>query len=61
MFNSLSDRLQDTFDKLRGLPIDPEAVSGTSMLRTDGNYNMGRTGTSNPSFKSASLGLQITL
>lgn len=50
-----------TFDKLRGLPIDPEAVSGASMLRTDGNYNMGRTGTSNPSFKSASLGLQITL
>ena len=50
-----------TFDKLRGLPIDPEAVSGASMLRTDGNYNLGRTGTSNPSFKSASLGLQITL
>lgn len=50
-----------TFDKLRGLPIDPEAISGHSMLRTDGNYNLGRTGTSNPPFKSASLGVQITL
>ncbi len=50
-----------TFDKLRGLPIDPEAISGISMLRTDGSYNLGRTGTSNPSFKSASVGLQISL
>ena len=50
-----------TFDNLRGLPIDPEAISGNSMLRTDGNYNLGRTGTSNPSFKSASFGIQIGL
>ncbi|MGI6046754.1 MAG: SusC/RagA family TonB-linked outer membrane protein [Petrimonas sp.] len=50
-----------TFDKLRGLPIDPETISGYSMLRTDGNYNLGRTGTSNPSFKSASIGVQISL
>jgi len=48
-----------TFDNLRGLPIDPEAISGVSMLRTGGNYNLGRTGTSNPAFKSASVGLQV--
>ncbi|MGJ1238776.1 SusC/RagA family TonB-linked outer membrane protein [Sphingobacterium siyangense] len=47
-----------TFDKLRGLPIDPEAISGFSMLK-DANYNLGRTGTSNPTFKSASIGVQI--
>ncbi|MBD1431952.1 SusC/RagA family TonB-linked outer membrane protein [Sphingobacterium sp. DN00404] len=50
-----------TFDKLRGLPIDPEAISGVSMLKDDGlnTYNLGRTGTSNPTFKSASFGVQI--
>lgn len=48
-----------TFDNLRGLPIDPEAISGVSPLRSGGNYNLGRTGTSNPAFKSASAGLQI--
>ncbi|WP_079642840.1 SusC/RagA family TonB-linked outer membrane protein [Sphingobacterium nematocida] len=48
-----------TFDRLRGLPIDPEAISGESMLRPGGNYNLGRTGTSNPPFKSASMGVQI--
>lgn len=50
-----------TFDKLRGLPIDPESISGHSMLRPKGNYNLGRTGTANPSFKSASIGIQISL
>ena len=50
-----------TFDKLRGLPIDPEAISGESMLRGDGNYNLGRTGTSNPTFKIASFGINIGL
>ncbi len=50
-----------TFDNLRGLPIDPEAISGNSMLLTNGNYNLGRTGTGNPSFKSASVGIQIGL
>lgn len=49
-----------TFDKLRGLPIDPEAISGYSMLR-DSNYNLGRTGTSNPTFKIMSLGFNISL
>jgi len=48
-----------TFDNLRGLPIDPEAISGVSMLRSGGNYNLGRTGTSNPAFKSASAGIQV--
>lgn len=48
-----------TFDKLRGLPIDPEAISGYSMLAD--NYNLGRTGTSVPVFKIASVGLNITL
>lgn len=48
-----------TFDKLRGLPIDPEAISGHSMLAN--NYNLGRTGTSNPTFKIASIGLNISL
>ncbi len=50
-----------TFDKLRGLPIDPEAISGESILRTDGNYNLGRTGTGTPTFKIASVGLNISL
>ncbi len=50
-----------TFDNLRGLPIDPETISGNSMLLTNGNYNLGRTGTGNPSFKSASMGIQIGL
>ncbi|MEO6948512.1 MAG: SusC/RagA family TonB-linked outer membrane protein [Ginsengibacter sp.] len=49
-----------TFDNLRGLPIDPEAISGYSMLRGS-NYNLGRTGTSNPTFKIASVGLNISL
>lgn len=48
-----------TFDNLRGLPIDPETISGSSPLLTNGNYNLGRTGAGNPSFKSASMGLQI--
>jgi TonB-linked SusC/RagA family outer membrane protein len=50
-----------TFDKLRGLPIDPETISGYSTLKTDGNYNLGRTGVQNPVFKSFSCGIQITL
>ncbi|MGI8601167.1 MAG: SusC/RagA family TonB-linked outer membrane protein [Chitinophagaceae bacterium] len=48
-----------TFDNLRGLPIDPEAISGFSML--SGNYNLGRTGTGNPTFKIYSIGLNISL
>jgi len=45
-----------TFDNLRGLPVDPEEVSGYSMFNTT-NYNAGRTGVGTPTFKSASLGI----
>ena len=48
-----------TFDKLGGLPIDPEEVSGYSMYNSS-NYNLGRTGVGAPTFKSASVGLQLT-
>lgn len=48
-----------TFDKLRGLPIDPEEISGHSILSS--NYNLGRTGTGNPTFKIASIGVNISL
>ncbi len=48
-----------TFDHLRGLPIDPEAISGYSMHRHSG-YNLGRTGTGSPMFKTASFGAQIS-
>ena len=47
-----------TFDKLRGLPIDPEAISGYSMFSS--NYTMGRTGTGTPVFKSVSFGVQLS-
>ena len=48
-----------TFDHLGDLPIDPEAVSGYSMWNTS-NYNLGRTGVGVPTFKSASMGLQLS-
>jgi hypothetical protein len=47
-----------TFDNLRGLPVDPEVIYGYSMWNTS-NYNLGRTGTGTPAFKSASLGIQL--
>jgi TonB-linked SusC/RagA family outer membrane protein len=47
-----------TFDKLRGLPIDPEVIQGYSMWN-DENYNSGRTGVGVPTYKSVSLGLQL--
>lgn len=49
-----------TFDNLRGLPIDPEAVSGYSMFNDNKNYNLGRTGTGTPVFKSGSIGIQLS-
>lgn len=49
-----------TFDNLRGLPIDPEVVSGQSMFTTGNNYNQGRTGVGTPAFKSASVGVQLS-
>lgn len=48
-----------TWDHLRGLPIDPEAISGYSMWNTS-NYNLGRTGIGTPTFKSISVGVQLT-
>lgn len=47
-----------TWDHLRGLPIDPEVISGYSMYNSD-NYNSGRTGVGTPTFKSLSVGLQL--
>ncbi len=47
-----------TFDKLNGLPIDPEEVQGFSMFN-DSNYNSGRTGVGAPTMKSVSLGVQL--
>ncbi|MBC8005123.1 MAG: SusC/RagA family TonB-linked outer membrane protein, partial [Verrucomicrobia bacterium] len=54
-----------TFDHLGTLPIDAEEISGYSMWRdanASGNrtgYNLDRTGMGVPTFKSASVGLQI--
>ena len=47
-----------TFDHLGTLPIDPEEIAGYSMWR-DSYYNMDRTGVGVPTFKSASVGLQV--
>ena len=47
-----------TWDKLGGLPIDAEVISGYSMFNTD-NYNSGRTGVGTPTFKSMSVGVQL--
>jgi TonB-linked SusC/RagA family outer membrane protein len=47
-----------TWDKLNGLPIDPEEVAGVSIFNGT-NYNGGRTGVGTPTFKSASLGVQL--
>lgn len=47
-----------TWDNLKGLPIDPEEISGFSMWNTS-NYNLGRTGTGTPTFKSVSFGVQL--
>ncbi|MBO8429551.1 MAG: SusC/RagA family protein, partial [Bacteroidetes bacterium] len=48
-----------TFDKLNGLPIDPEAIPGVSYFNSS-NYNNGRVGVGVPAMKTASVGLQIT-
>ena len=47
-----------TIDHLRGLPIDPEVISGYSMFST--SYNLERTGTGTPMFKTLSFGAQLT-
>jgi hypothetical protein len=48
-----------TFDHLGDLPIDPEEVAGYSMWN-ETNYNLSRTGVGIPTFKSASMGLQLS-
>jgi TonB-linked SusC/RagA family outer membrane protein len=47
-----------TFDHLGTLPIDPEEIDGYSMWNTS-NYNASRTGVSVPTFKTASVGIQL--
>ena len=47
-----------TFDKLHGLPIDPEVVSGVSMWNSS-NYNSGRTGVGTPAMKNINFGIQL--
>ncbi|MFC3200108.1 SusC/RagA family TonB-linked outer membrane protein [Parapedobacter deserti] len=47
-----------TWDRLGGLPIDPEEIAGYSMWN-DQNYNLDRTGVGIPTFKSASFGVQL--
>lgn len=49
-----------TWDKLNGLPLDPETVGGTTMFNATANYNGGRTGVGTPTFKSASFGVQLS-
>lgn len=48
-----------TFDKLRGLPIDPEVISGQSIWHSGGNYNLGRTGVGTPAMKNINVGIQL--
>lgn len=47
-----------TWDKLGGLPVDPEEINGYSMWNSS-NYNSGRTGVGIPTFKSVSFGVQL--
>ncbi|MCI0920498.1 SusC/RagA family TonB-linked outer membrane protein [Sphingobacterium rhinopitheci] len=49
-----------TWDKLNGLPVDPENVPGSTMFNSTANYNSGRTGVGTPTFKSASFGVQLS-
>jgi len=46
-----------TWDKLKGLPIDPEVETGVSMWGS--NYSQGRTGVGTPAFKTVSIGAQL--
>jgi hypothetical protein len=48
-----------TFDHLGTLPIDPEEIEGYSMWNTTG-YNLSRSGTGVPTYKSASFGVQLS-
>jgi len=48
-----------TFDKLRGLPLDPEEITGYSSFNSS-NYNSSFAGIGTPAYKSASFGVQVT-
>jgi TonB-linked SusC/RagA family outer membrane protein len=48
-----------TFDHLGTIPIDPEEIEGYSMWNTTG-YNAGRSGVGVPTYKTASVGVQLT-
>ena len=48
-----------TFDHLRGLPIDPEEITGYSSFNSS-NYNSSFAGVGAPAYKSASFGIQVT-
>ena len=48
-----------TFDRLNGLPIDPEEITGYSSFNTS-NYNSSFSGVGTPAYKSASFGVQVT-
>jgi hypothetical protein len=46
---------------LRGLPIDPETVTGFSGIdNTFGSFNNERTGGGSPMLRQVSVGMQIT-
>jgi len=47
-----------TFDHLGTLPVDPEEIECYSMWNTT-NYDAGRTGVGVPTYKSASVGIQL--
>ena len=47
-----------TFTNYAGMDPETEAISGYSMFSS--NYNLGRTGTGTPTFKSLSFGFQLT-
>jgi TonB-linked SusC/RagA family outer membrane protein len=51
-----------TWDRLNGLPVDPEIIPGISMFATNAagdNYQAGRAGLGIPSFKNVSVGIQL--
>lgn len=55
VYTSLENIL--TWDHLGDLPIDPEAISGVGFFNN--SYNLSRTGTGIPTFKSVSFGVQL--
>jgi hypothetical protein len=48
-----------TFDHLKGMPVDPEVVAGTSSLLSSG-YNASRAAVGAPAMRTASFGVQVS-